>query len=693
VAAAGAVGDGELVEKSLGSTSDPKDFGGTNVPGDMVEGEFAIANALGTGVDFLLNIIRLRSGRAFVEACLLDDSVRLVSKNFTQHHAGGDTLVRDDGRIDLYESFTSYQHEAWGQLSPDAAKVRVGAGLIDAPTDEELTQTGRYRMETFKGFLGDFFHQWITEPEAVLGSLATQGTRSATSRHWAGSDGSLLWQSLGEIAFERVVAIPVPCRAPGKEGLTKPEYGQEYYKNLESSFLKIWDKGLDQYNPHQSAFQIRQYSRWLSQYLSFARFHQQQDRWDVPSEVEVGTPDRTSGEKDKEDANGGAIASYTAYSTLRLMRDGSILALESGGACMLLSGGRAWISAPLDLNFEAGGDIYFTAGRDIWMKARRTISITAVFGALSLKARASLRALCERGSLWLKSDALKSFSDDEGTADNPKAEYAGAAVRIEASRGTAVLTAATQAVITSQGSGEVDADDESSPGGLILEAAKGQVLVRSRRDTKLDAGANVYVKAGAQFLVVAQLCLMDLRSCMLQIINAAVIYRGGLITSGSIAARSVSASAGFSGPSDKVGKNPDIPTPNPPWMDPPTPPSPDGFSRDVTTDELWKFPVPTASPDQPVMETLSQQFLRTETPPTNGPEWPTMASWNQAQDKLAAAPGTDDGSCPYPLADWTQLESQAGESLHLPSATKPNEMPEPEDLIPNSITTKYVQSA
>jgi len=686
------VGDGSDAAANLEATGSAADFGGTNTPKDLVEGEFSIENALGSGVDFLLNVVRLRAGRAFLEACLLDDSLRLVSENFSQHTALGDVLHKDDGRLNGYEAFTSYEHEAWGKLTPEEAKARMKAGGLEAPTEEELRSTGRWRFERFTGFLGDFIHEWITSPESVLGNLATQGTRSANSRHWRGADGSLLWQSVGEIALERVVRINVPQYIGGTAGVDEPTTAN-FYTGLERQFLQIWDRGIDQKNTHQTAFQIRQYSRWLSQFVAYARFHQQPTRWRVPKESETPAPETTAGESDKQAANGGAVQPYLTYATIRILRDGGIMALEGSGAALLISGGRAWLTAPFDLNLEAGGDIRMTAGRDVWIKGRRNVTITSVVGAFAAKARTSWRALCEMGSVWLKSDATEPTETPTGTPNNPAVEFAGAGVVIEAIRSGARISSAGQTLVESTGAGDVVAEAPAKPGGVVLQASKGQVYMRAARSIVADASTAIELRGVSDLLIRCSRLVGYIRSGMFlpSIMHAT---RSGISIDGVFAGRAAVCSNGFNGPAEHVGTGggltpPDISTPDEPDEESVIPPL--AHTLTLSTRPVWKYPPVRIPTSQPIMESLSQQHARLETPHAADPTAPAFGVWDHTSDTLRPAPGTDATSLPYPGKGKHLVAG--GDSLRAPSDKLPNAMPSPQALTAASITTRYVTDA
>lgn len=674
------VGSGILAASITGDADSPETNVGDDVPGDMVEGEHSINNAMGVGIDFLTTLMRLHAGRAFVEACVLEDTVRIVARHFKLHTAIGDEVHGDDGRLDARQSATSYPHEAWGKLTPEQARLQFGAQGTPKPiTDTELTQTGRWRYERFLGFLGDFIHQWVATPETILGDIAQQGVRSGMSHHWAGADGTLLWQSVSEIALERVVRIVVPRSKVGDRA--KPD--DAYYKALEASYLRIWDRGVDIHRAHQTAFQIREYARWLSQFMGLARFHQQSARYTVPSESATPAPEWTAGEADREAANGGAVPAYATYATIRIMRDGGIMALEGGGGCLLLTGGRGFISVPYDMNFESGGDMRFTCGRDMWIKSRRHMTLSSTFGGLALKSRAFFRVLCERGSIWIKSDADHT-APSEGTADNPAAEKQSAAILLEASRGSATVTAMQQVLIDSQGPAEVKA---TPPGGVVLQAGRGDVVVTAKRTLSLGGERSIQLNSVGALLLRVGRVWGDLMSQQFSI-KGLFSISGGVLNVGRVVTGSVSSVGGYVGPNDKVSRSDDITEPNPAndlTLPDAYPPTNTAFFA-VPSDRVpWRFPEVRVPAAHPIMETLSQQHVATE-PAVEGI---TLGTWNSSTDKLQTAPGTDSNSLPFPGAEQ-QLVHRPGKRLHAPSATAPSAITPPTPLTAQAPSVKFL---
>jgi hypothetical protein len=268
-----------------------------------------------------------------------------------------------------------------------------------------MKRTGRWRFSQYVGWLGDFLHIFVTDPPTVLGEIAGANYRSGKARIHAGSDGTILMQSVAEIVLERVIRIPVPIPA---ENMDDPEkWTKEQIATLDASFLKNkWNKGSDlPKDICQTIYQMREYSRYLSQYATLARFLQLQEKgmFTVPSESNTPEPDWTNKEKDRQ----GAVTPlfYDAYACIRIMRDGSILVLSGDGCSIVMSRGNVRASAVRTLTLEAGADMEFVAGRNMFFRAKNDMQFAADRGII-FHAVGWIKQLCTKGVIWLRSEAV-----------------------------------------------------------------------------------------------------------------------------------------------------------------------------------------------------------------------------------------------------------------------------------------------
>lgn len=457
---------------------------------DMLEGEFELTNTFGVAIQLLTTLITMKaSDRAKVEAFVLNDMVRIVSDTFKHFTCFGDLQIYNDGRLNCKWDGTSYEHEAWGILEPGDQKVEVDRRKVafENTTEANFMDTGRWRFSHFVGFLGNFIHTFITDPTTTLSSIAEDALRSGKARVHINNDGSILMQSVADIALERVCRIVMPVekkRPDDPEGVKADEFNQ-----LDQSYLKIWDFGQNMKNAHHSAYQLRQYARWLSCFHSYARFLQLDKEWSIPKETDLPTPSWFNKEQDVEDANGGKVDYYDAYATIRIMRDGSIVIWDAAGSAISMVKGNLQLSSSRHIEMDAAGDIRISAGQNIYIKARRNIEISAIVGGLVLKARTWWKALCEWGTVWIKSDAVdpenEAVPTPENPAQDPEPEVHGAAIFLDASAGKTLVQSERSASISVVG---------SSSSSDITNTAYSVLLQSTFQDVRAVAGRNVISK-------------------------------------------------------------------------------------------------------------------------------------------------------------------------------------------------------
>jgi hypothetical protein len=151
---------------------------------------------------------------------------------------------------------------------------------------------------------------------------------------------------------------------------------------------------------------------------------------------------------------------------------------ETEGAAITMAHGSIWLSATRHLWLEAAGDIRLIAGQNIFMKARRSIELVATVGGLILKARTWWKALCERGTMRLKSDADASvaYTPEQG---DPAAEVLSAAVLLEADNGKISVEALKRVKLQAYGTPD---DGDAS---VLIESSKQDVRVRAKNDISL----------------------------------------------------------------------------------------------------------------------------------------------------------------------------------------------------------------
>ena len=476
---------------------------GKATPGDMLEGEFDISHTTGCGIAFLTNLVKMSAGdRAKVETHLLNDMVRIVSETFKHHSSFGDFEIYNDGRLNCRINGTSYEHEAWGIMDEDSEKVPTENGAVKFDSIDKVNETGRWRFSEYVGFLGDFLHQIISDPTETIGQYAASAARAGKSRMQFLNDGSILMQALGDISIERVTRVVVPIEKKRPDDPTGNTF--DGFEALEQKYLKIWDYGKDHNDMSKACYQLREYARYLSGFHAYARHMQMSDDWDVPAESASPTPEWSAKEKDREEAAGAsALKHFDVYSAIRIMRDGSQVFMDGYGSAIVMSRGVVQISASKHIEMEAPGNINIRAGQDVTITGRRNIDIVAVAGGILMKSRTWFRTLCEKGSIWLKSDVdtkegappyVPADEDAENPDQYPEAQVLSHGIVLDAPSSGILHEADHQVMVNITGSQGGDAAPDPLKGDFVVKTTGGLVF-KSAKKVTFDAQDELRIKS------------------------------------------------------------------------------------------------------------------------------------------------------------------------------------------------------
>ena len=520
-----------------------------NMPQDLFDGELELGFLQAGFIRFMMQMVSVGgSERAQIQFHLLRDLTRIISGNFEHFSALGDEVIMDDGRVSMETNYTHYPHERMG-LAKDGDPLEQKAKNFDGDAfDPKIT--GRWRYTKYLGFLGDVFNEWFTDPAEAAGRMAEDNLRSGKSRVHHGAEGEYLVQSCSEIAFERVVRIPVPIRLKhpdDPEGVLRKEFA-----NLEKAYLKTWDQKKGE-EGHHALFYLRDYARWLSQYHSLARIHQlaaKGGEFHVPSEADTPEPSPDSGEEDRKSANAGVTFWRDGYSTIRLMRDGSSLILDAFHNTWSTGPYGIMVDTPMHFRLSAAGDVSILAGGSFFLRARRHVELVSDLGGMILKSRCFFRALAERGTAFLQSnfDPADPYTPEEGDPE-PEADENGFGV---------VITAPSSGMFVEAGDGFK----------LVQKGDSESVMhIDNRGKTKLTAAGDAAVTLqGVARLTLTKTLFLEGAGRILSSLSK-VIFRGaaafgiGRVKLAAVEAANVT-SRGFIGPSKYVAERDDIEAPD-----------------------------------------------------------------------------------------------------------------------------------
>jgi hypothetical protein len=453
----------------------------------LLEGEFEIENAFNVGIAFLTNLISVRAGdRAKIEAHLLHDMIRIIAEQYHSVTPLGDIRIFDDGRPNMEVTFGSYVHELLNLTSPMQDKVPNASHHVnfDALEDNDPIISFGHRFRAYIGFLGNFLNMFVADPLSNLTALA-----SGKAQIHVGNSGDILLRTVSEIALERVVRVVVPQRIKDKtdaEGFLSKHFDQM----VNSEVLKKWDYKIT--DLHHCAYSLRSYARYLSNHASLIRFHQMAGEnndktFKIPKESELAPPDMHSKERDIQAMNGPSVF-LEGYSTIRIFRDGSILSMDNEGGTVYHGRGIVEISSVKDIRMEAARDITIVAGRHFFLRSKKNMEVASSEGGIVMKSRALLSFLCEKGKLWLKSDAKK--EPEEG-------ESASYGIVLDAPHHSVLINSNNETVFTQE---EGDLLIDSKKGAVMINAENEVVVNSKRKSVFLSAMDKVVTKSKSMFI-------------------------------------------------------------------------------------------------------------------------------------------------------------------------------------------------
>jgi hypothetical protein len=309
---------------------------------------------------------------------------------------------------------------------------------------------------------------------------------------------------------------------------------------LDKSLLKLFETKFEPEKIGDTCFQLREYARCLSGLQSYARFLQVEadsEEYKVPKEDEV-EPSWDRKEKDREESFNLDRKYYDTYACFRIMRDGSIVVQDGGGSAVVMNGGNISMSARKNITLEAAGNIVLNAGQDVHVRARRHMELVAVVGGLKLKARTWMHSLCERGSMWFKTDALnKPKKSTNYKEDAPDEEIMEHGIIFDAPESSILLDAARQVKVhVLKKPRAPEGEDEKFEGGfdVQLDQADFTCTTHSGGINLYSKGADILLKATGSLAVKARSAVFDLTNKLFYVKNQFFSQGGIFDTQGSV---------------------------------------------------------------------------------------------------------------------------------------------------------------
>lgn len=532
------------------------------LPIDMLPGEWGQDTGIGPVIRLLYNFAQISAGDlAKIEVHLINDMVRIVSNEFRHHHVGGDDLIWSDGwHNNKEEHFTSYSFEAEGKTKENQPLAEEkGDGVYKNLTEDGdpnmYNATGRWRYSTYIGFLGDMIHTWVTRPTEVISNTMDEAFRGCNFRQWIGQDGTFFIQAGTAVQIEVNNHLVVPAIL---KSFHDPEFNpQEQQMKLDASFLKVWGEGPMWEDLKVACWQMRTYLKYIPLWHSLARFRQMEANGycKIPTEDEAPKFHPNAAEEDKEQQNS-SIDEGTPYGYACISLDlaGNVSLISNDHTSVIMSNGSVQVAAPGNVEIKAGGTLSLQ-GQNVIVHAAKHMEIMSFFGGLYMKARKCINALCEKGRIWLKSDAEMDNDEDVG---NDPLEYK---ITPDIKKNGIILDATKSKILTCGSYGvEIVSNQEEGHIRLQAEGAKANVTVLATENILLKAFKDI--KTACYHLVLGG-ALSKICSGLFKIGDNVLIAGGTIIHTGALITASVISTGGYIGPSEHNGKVEDLEPPDP----------------------------------------------------------------------------------------------------------------------------------
>lgn len=419
---------------------------GRGAPSDAVSGEHAETSPLGPAWFMGLAMAYMRaSDRCGVWMYRLDEHLRMVAKSLESQTLSREVLeAYDEGELSVIERVAFVPWEALGAFEKNIAigkasnqdfspgKIPTQAPIVPV----EVNQRSIFRLQTFKGYLGDLQQTFVTAPYQATGvdAFGTNVDKHVgLFRQALGADGALVIQSAKGIHLERYPLIPVPLaektyddpqgdnasnyKASGVFGSGPEQTRGDYQPTGEHPALNA-ALGLDFHG-----LQIMQQS--LQTLRSHARDYTVQSESTAPLKAALGkgTIDPEGGYKlypkgamwmprgrrvrlPIQSGRWENVSYYNGRSALDLWDDGSLSMEDAWGSQIVMAGGNMILSPPGDIILAPGRNVVLMAPQDVVVKAGNSVDLTASRRDVRLKAERNLMAIggnSGRGGVLLES--------------------------------------------------------------------------------------------------------------------------------------------------------------------------------------------------------------------------------------------------------------------------------------------------
>lgn len=371
-------------------------------PSNLSPGEAVLSLGSGAALQLLHTLASLKaSDLAKIECFVQDDMVRILNKTFQHVNSFGDyTIFNENGQLNVVWKGTNKEFESFGEDSNGNTGLgSIGNNVnseVKSNPSEEFNDDGKWRFQQYIGQLGNFIHIFITDPKKIL-NTEDQTPASGRFNVHVNEDGSVLFQSISDIVFEKVVKIPVPTENKRWEESSSTE-------TFDPSYMKNWTTQGDE-KLWETVYKLRDYSKWFAEGYCNSGFLGN-PRYNPPSYSNTPDPDPFANDKQRQQVDGAFQDNFNetqkAYATIRIFKDGSITFMDAYGDCIQLAGGNIQVSATKNLQINTANTLSLSA-KNIAINGTDSVSVSSTNGTLDLAAKIFARLASTEGMSIIES--------------------------------------------------------------------------------------------------------------------------------------------------------------------------------------------------------------------------------------------------------------------------------------------------
>lgn len=448
----------------------------------------------------------------------LDRLARLAGHNFDLRTAIAEMMVRDDSGEGLHFSgFSPYAWEAIGawafgdeihqEKSDQDVQYKKPFGKLEPLQDK---QQPFYRMEEFRGYLGQAFMRQVMAPPAG----ATQGINTYDSeqprvglfREQISLDGAYCLESAHSIIIAKRALIPIPKRLKQPEdtqGDTFSEEGGDYKfasKHGAGDEHKINSVKANGDNPQmQEVAALTDFAAHAFEWKGLHPFHYHKKDFNTPEQADLNPltalqspPQFTQlasqqwvsppeARQVRIDHRYNETDYFETASGFFLLPRGGAVMRGGAGEEVRLAGGSADISAPGDVWLRPGRNVNIIAADDCIIKVHKSCDITAAKGDIRLKSQRNVHLLGGNDSIGgVIIESRASGPSYEFDKDGEDVAHGG--ILFVAPKSEVVTWG--KSIYLRTGGGEGEREVEQGP--IVLDASKGESDIRTVSRAKLN---------------------------------------------------------------------------------------------------------------------------------------------------------------------------------------------------------------